>query len=111
MLTFRQIASVLWTFLGFMVAAALVLNMRYKPLDEGNAMFLDTWTGKVHSKVVEVPRARTRDARVTILESRGVGVDAILLKELVEHKIEHSKHKKKCSSVRFAFPAPASRHR
>jgi hypothetical protein len=109
MLTFRQIASVSWTFLGFMVAAALVLNMRYKPLDEGNAIFLDTWTGKVHSKVIEAPPAKARDTQVTILEAPRV--DVIRLEELVERRIEHHEHKGKCSSVRFAFPAPASRHR
>ena len=109
MLTFRQVASVVWTFLGFMVAAAVVLNMRYKPLDERNALFLDTWTGKVHREVAEAPAPKANDAQVTILESRRNGVDILLLEELVERRSKPHKHDGGCSGVRFAFPAPGSR--
>ena len=109
MLTFRQVASVVWTFLGFMVAAAVVLNMRYKPLDEESAVFLDTWTGKVHREVAEAPAPKANDAQVTILESRRNGVDILLLEELVERRSKPHKHDGGCSGVRFAFPAPGSR--
>jgi hypothetical protein len=109
MLTFRQVASVVWTFLGFMVAAAVVLNMRYKPLDEESAVFLDTWTGKVHREVAETPAQDPSDARVTILGSRRNGVDILLLEELVARRSKSHKHEGECSGVRFAFPAPGSR--
>jgi hypothetical protein len=109
MLTFRQIASVVWTFLGFMVAAAVVLNMRYKPLDEGSLVFLDTWTGKIHREVAETPAPMAKDAHVTILESRGRGVDILLLEEMVERRSKTHKHDGECRGVRFAFPAPGSR--
>ena len=109
MRTFRQISSVLWTFLGFMVAAAVVLNMRYKPLDEGSAVFLDTWTGKVHREVAEMPAAKAEEAQVTILESRGRGVDVLLLEELVERRPRSHSHASECRGVRFAFPVPGSR--
>ncbi len=109
MLTFRQISSVLWTFLGFMVAAAVVLNMRYKPLDEESAVFLDTWTGKVHREVAEMPAPKAREAQVTILESRGRGVDVLLLEELVERRSRSHSHDGECRGIRFAFPTPGSR--
>jgi len=109
MLTFRQVASVVWTFLGFMVAAAVVLNMRYKPLDEGNALFLDTWTGKVHQEVVETPAPKATDAPFAILESRRNGVDILLLEELVERRSKLHKHDGECRGIRFAFPTPGSR--
>ncbi|NIR43854.1 MAG: hypothetical protein GWN99_02185, partial [Gemmatimonadetes bacterium] len=62
MLPLRQIAGGLWTFLGFMIVAALVLNMRYKPVGDG-ARYLDTWTGKIHAAVAEdAPAAGDRAA-------------------------------------------------
>lgn len=104
MLTFRQIASVVWTFLGFMVAAAVVLNMRYRPLDESNTMLLDTWTGRIQHVAVEQPRA---EERVVIAESRRNRVDILLLEELAQRRAKVDRHE--CARVRFAFPAPGSR--
>ncbi|MGD8699226.1 MAG: hypothetical protein PVJ43_08045 [Gemmatimonadales bacterium] len=109
MLTFRQVASAVWTFLGFMLAAGVVLNMRYKPLDEGSAVFLDTWTGKIHREVAESPAPKAEEAHVTILGSGRNGVDILLLEELVERRTKSQEHNGPCRRVRFAFPAPGSR--
>lgn len=48
MLSMRRLQSVAWTLLGFMLVAALVLDMRYKALEDGTG-YLDTWTGAVRS--------------------------------------------------------------
>ena len=106
MLTFRQITSVVWTFLGFMVAAAVVLNMRYRPLDETKTMLLDTWTGRIQHVAIEQPRA---EERVVITESRRNRVDILLLEELAQSRAKAYRHDHECAKVRFAFPAPSSR--
>lgn len=108
MLTFRQISSVVWTFMGFMLAASVVLNMRYKPLNETNTLLLDTWTGRVE-RVAAEDAAPTATERVAIAESRRNGVDIILLEELAERRAKTYKHDHGCSAIRFAFPAPGSR--
>lgn len=106
MLTFRQVASVVWTFLGFMVAAAVVLNMRYRPLDETKTILLDTWTGRIQRVSVGQPRA---EERVVITESRPNRIDILLLEELAERRAKVQRHDGECAAVRFAFPAPGSR--
>jgi hypothetical protein len=106
MLTFRQIASVVWTFLGFMVAAAVVPNMRYRPLDETNTLLLDTWTGRIQHVAAERPRA---EERVVIAESRRNRVDILMLEESARERARTHRHEVECAKVRFAFPAPGSR--
>lgn len=102
MLTFRQLSAVVWTFLGFMMAAALVLNLRYKPM-AGDALLLDTWTGRLHSVSAEqVPEARTVDA-FAVARRR----DAIEIR-IVERLVETGRARPVCTSARFAFPAPNS---
>lgn len=93
MISLRHIASVAWTFLAFMVAAALVLHLRYKPV--GEAQYFDTWTGQIRpaerlDPPAEPPVEITRAAPgiVVPLERlrEGTGSD--------------------CGGVRFASPAP-----
>lgn len=106
MLTLRQISSVVWTFMGFMLAAAVVLNMRYKPLDE--TMLLDTWTGRVQRLAAESPAPAAKE-RVAIAESRRSGVDILMLEELAEQRVRTHRHEGRCAAIRFAFPSPGSR--
>lgn len=108
MLTFRQISSVAWTFMGFMLAAAVVLNMRYKPLNETNTLLLDTWTGRVE-RVTAENAAPTATERIATVESRRSGIDIILLEELAERRAKAHAHESSCGAIRFAFPAPGSR--
>jgi hypothetical protein len=123
MLSFRQIASVVWTFMLFMVAAALVMNLRYKPLDEGDALYLDTWTGKVRSAAPTVALAETVAPEAPELAASVNGMEIILLERLrereVERQLEHARARLDrlrlrlenvvvepgCQSIRFAFPA------
>jgi hypothetical protein len=100
MLSFRQVGTVVWTFLAFMVAASLVLNLRYKPIGEGEASYLDTWTGTIHA--VEATRsARTRP------QSPDRTIEVIKLESLYRQAAERSA----CRGVRFAFPAEGSDRR
>lgn len=108
MFTFRQVGSVLWTFVGFMVAAAVVLNMRYKTLDEADTLFLDTWTGKVQRVVVETPAPQAKE-RIATSPPRRSGVDILLLERLAEIRARAQEPERGCAKVRFAFPAPNSR--
>lgn len=106
MFTFRQISSIVWTFMGFMLAAAVVLNMRYKPLDETS--LLDTWTGRIQRVAAESPVPAAKE-RVAIAESRRNGVDILLLEELTEQQVRVHQHDGRCAAIRFAYPAPGSR--
>lgn len=107
MLSFRQISSVVWTFLGFMLVASLVLNLRYKSLDDGDALYLDTWTGKIQSAVAVAPAVartgRTGNPLAIIVLER--------LERLKQRQVEAQKIETECGSVRFSFPAPATRYR
>jgi len=122
MLSLRQLASVVWTFLGFMIVASLVLNLRYKSLDDGDALFLDTWTGKVHSGVAVSPAPEVVVAEAPKATARSGRLDIVIMERLerlkerqierhVEHHVEHQEAATGCTSVRFAFPAPVTRHR
>lgn len=62
MLSLKRFQGVAWTFLGFMLVAALVLDMRYKALDDGSG-YLDTWTGAVRSTTTP---ARAHDHRLEV---------------------------------------------
>ncbi|KPK64908.1 MAG: hypothetical protein AMS21_06190 [Gemmatimonas sp. SG8_38_2] len=122
MLSLRQLASVVWTFLGFMVVASLVLNLRYKSLDDGDVLYLDTWTGKVHSGVAaspapdvvvaEAPKAMARGDRLDIvILGRSDRLEERRIERHVEHHFEQQEAATECASVRFAFPAPVARYR
>ncbi len=94
MVHFRQIASVGWTLMAFMVAGALVLHLRYRPVAE-DSLLLDTWTGQVHE--IEAPRAVRSDA------GRGWQMEGRLLE--LEARLRRAQPAT-CARVRFAFPAP-----
>ena len=100
MLPFRQTATVVWTFLAFMVAASLVLNLRYKPVGEGEARYLDTWTGEIHAVEANVgtPLAEARP------QAPERSVEIVMLEGLYRRAAERST----CRGVRFAFPAEGS---
>jgi hypothetical protein len=114
MLTLRQLTSALWTFFGFMVAASLVLNLRYKSLDDG-ALYVDTWTGKTHSAAIAAP-APAPDAPAVVAEARKTRsadgrMDVVILERLERLK-EREFHRqrirvetleKDCSAIRPAF--------
>lgn len=98
MLSLRQIGGALWTVLGFMITAALVLNLRYRSMDEG-ALLLDTWTGQVRS-VATAPLNERAEAEAG--EQEGTLNIAVL--RSLEWRLGASAGS--CDGVRFAFPAP-----
>jgi hypothetical protein len=102
MLSFRQLASVLWTFLGFMIVAGLVLNLRYKPVGEGDAHYLDTWTGKIHAVPADLtdPVARYLIAPGTTKSRREIEI------RVLEGLLRREADGRTCGNVRFAVPAP-----
>ncbi len=94
MLSLRHVAAVLWAFLAFMVAAALVLNLRYKTVGEGQ--YFDTWTGQIRpAERVEAPSA------VVLGIADGESGIAFRAERLKREEVGSD-----CSRVRFAFPAP-----
>lgn len=100
MLSFRQAAVAVWMYSGLVVAGALVLSLRYKPV-MGDAAYLDTWTGQVHQVEPRPSTQETPDLAMVFptptspkIETWG---DRIVLPE------GHS-----CGAVRFAFPAPGT---
>jgi hypothetical protein len=99
MLSFRQIGGAAWTLLGFMVAAAVVLSLRYRPLDEGR-LLLDTWTGELRPVAV-APLDEATAARA----DPGVedAVEIAVLQKIAESS---AVRRTACTGVRFAFPAP-----
>jgi hypothetical protein len=120
MLSLRPITSVVWAFLGFMVTASLVLNMRYKTLSESDALYLDTWTGRIHSSVVETKAVESPAPRVSIIQvprpaAPHVEIEILELERLRERverlRERHECHevKTECEAVRFAYPAPVVR--
>ncbi len=97
MLSLRHVASVAWTFLAFMVAAALVLNLRYKTVGEGQ--FFDTWTGKIRPAArVEAPAPSPE----VVLGISGSGPEIAFRAERLRREGQASD----CARVRFAFPVP-----
>ncbi len=92
MLWFRQIGGALWSLLGFMIVAAVVLNLRYKPMNEGE-LLLDTWTGQVQS-LEAVPAAETVAGKVA--------AEIAVLEAIVRPHATTTN----CAGLRFAFPAP-----
>ncbi|NIN71170.1 MAG: hypothetical protein GTO46_04375 [Gemmatimonadetes bacterium] len=103
MLSFRQVGTVIWTFLAFMVVASLVLNLRYKPIGEGEVRYLDTWTGTIHAVEPSrsVPLAQARP------QASDRSVEIAMLGRLYRRETERST----CRGVRFAFPAEGSDRR
>lgn len=98
MLSFRQIGGAFWTLLGFMIAAALVLNLRYKPLNEGQ-LLLDTWTGELRS-VATAPLTEGVAARARAHVEDAVEI--AVLKGIAESSAVRGTT---CNGVHFAFPA------
>lgn len=103
MLSFRQVGTVVWTFLAFMVAASLVLNLRYKPIGEGETGYLDTWTGTIHA-VEASQSAPLAQARPQVPDR---SIEIMMLERLSRQEAERSA----CRGIRFAFPAEGSDRR
>lgn len=61
MLSLRQVLAGVGLYAGLLVTAALVLNLRYKPM-AGDTAYLDTWTGKIRTSAA-VPLAMAEAAR------------------------------------------------
>ncbi len=97
MLSLRHFASIAWAFLGFMVAAALVFNLRYKPV--GEDAYLDTWTGQISSTYrAEGAAPGVAALGITRVVRPGIAVP----EESVARRLVDAD----CWDVRFAFPAP-----
>jgi len=107
MLSFRQVTSLIWSLSAFVLAAALALHLRYRPLAEQPA-YLDTWTGDVRGAVagLEVSTAGV-EARVSDAERR-VALEGAL-RRLRPVPPRDAIAMAPCTSVRFAFPAPGGR--
>nr|NIQ27366.1 hypothetical protein [Gammaproteobacteria bacterium] len=89
-------------FLGFMLAAALVFNLRYKPI--GEAGYLDTWTGQLRStERVEAPAQPAEVVRGITRVEPGSAVPF--------ERLRRERPGSECVGVRFAFPAPEPRVR
>jgi hypothetical protein len=104
MLSFGQVARLAWTVVGFMLTAALVLNLRYKPVAGGSA-YLDTWTGNIQSLTAQVhdPTVLTLETPRSVVLGRSGGERVIRIEEL-RSRVERGV----CAGVRHAFPAPGS---
>lgn len=101
MISLRHIASVAWTFLAFMVAAALVLHLRYKPV--GEAQYFDTWTGKIRpAERIDAPAPPPQGVAGITRAVPGV----VPLERLSPERAVSG-----CRGVTFAFPAPEPRSR
>jgi hypothetical protein len=100
MVSFRQVGTVVWAFLAFMVAASLVLNLRYKPIGEGGARYLDTWTGTIHA-VEASQNAPLAQAGTQALDR---AIEITMLERLRRQETQRTT----CRGVRFAFPAEGS---
>ena len=98
MLSFRQISGALWTVLGFMITAAVVLNLRYRSMDDG-ALLLDTWTGQVRS-VAAAPLIEKTEAEA------GAEQGALDIAVLKGFEWRLGTGVGTCEAVRFAVPAP-----
>ncbi len=96
MLSLRHFASIAWAFLGFMVAAALVFSLRYKPVGEEG--YLDTWTGRI----VSIHRAEATAPDVAVLGIAPVRPEIAVPPE----SVAQGRVNADCWGVRFAFPAP-----
>jgi hypothetical protein len=102
-----------------MVAASLVLNLRYKALDDGAALYIDTWTGKTHTAGVVVPPAPALVAEAPKRPAANGRADILILERLERlqerhvhrHRIEVEKLEHDCTAIRFAFPAPVVEYR
>lgn len=98
MIPYQQFVTAVWTLLGFMLVAALVLHLRYKPVGDGGALYLDTWTGRIETVAVQESDAYA-DAPGWALPPE---VDLRILEGRVEREVPP------CGRVRFAFPAHGS---
>ncbi len=102
MISLRDLASVVWTLLAFMVTAALVLNLRYKTVGEGR--YFDTWTGQISAaQRVETSAAPSAVVLGVTGDEPGIAFRA--------ERLRRERLGSDCSSVRFAFPAPEAGRR
>ena len=60
MLSLREVLAGVGLYVGLLVTAAFVLNLRYKPM-AGDYAYLDTWTGKIRPSAA-VPLAMAQAA-------------------------------------------------
>jgi hypothetical protein len=107
MLSFRQITSLIWSLSAFVLAAALALHLRYRPLAEEPA-YLDTWTGSVRGTAVAPVPDRAGPARRWSRSERSTEVPEAILR--LEGRRIQLVTPRSGPCVRFAFPAPSSRH-
>ena len=106
MLSFRQITSLVWSLSAFVLAAALALHLRYRPLADEPA-YLDTWTGSVRGTAEAVaPEPEITGSRD--LRSRQNEVAEAIIR--LERDRMRDVVPRSAPCVRFAFPAPDSRH-
>lgn len=106
MLSFRQLTSLIWSLSAFVLAAALALHLRYRPLADEPA-YLDTWTGSVRGTAAAVaPDPMAASRRDTRSERPAEVAEAILR---LESRRTQRIAPRSAPCVRFAFPAPDSR--
>ena len=92
MLSFRPFQGIVWTLMGFMLVAALVLDMRYRALDDGTG-YLDTWTGEIRSTTdharIENDRVEVRVPNPVLIPKRLeiVVPDPVVMREKLEVRV------------------------
>ena len=97
MLSFRQTGMAVWMYSALVVASALVLNFRYKPVSDGSA-YLDTWTGKIHQVEPDLREPMALDLSMSFpTPTAPEAVTRIVIPG-----------SDSCSGLRFAFPAPGT---
>lgn len=105
MLSFRGFTSLIWSLTAFMLAAALALHLRYRPLADEPA-YLDTWTGTVSGAAASVPPGRA----ITLGGTSDVA-PALERKAIVRLRSRLRADRvavRSAPCVEFAFPAPGS---
>ncbi len=99
MLSLREVLAGVGLYVGLLVTAAFVLNLRYKPM-AGDYAYLDTWTGKIRPAAAAVPLAMAQAA-----------LNAPQSTETSAAGVRRRRHRDEgcVSAIRFAFPAPEVR--
>lgn len=106
MLSFRQMTSLIWSLSAFVLAAALALHLRYRPLTDEPA-YLDTWTGSVRGTAAAVAPDQIVTASRDGRSARRVQVAEGILR--LEGRRVQRIAPRSSPCVAFAFPAPDSR--
>lgn len=102
MLSFRQAGTAVWLYAGCVVAAALAMNLRYKPIADG-AAYVDTWTGKSYQAQTVLGGFEPRE-----ISTPPVAPEAA---ELPSWQARIARPLGETCAVRFAFPAPGTSQR